>query len=98
VPYRVRLTPEAQDHLEQLEDYISEASSPRIAANYIERLRNALNSLALSPFRGTKREEFGAGLRTTGFEHRITILFAVRNDEVIIVGIFYGGRSFEPAR
>ena len=98
MPFRVILTPEAQDHLQQLEIYIAEASYPQTAANYIERLTDALDTLASAPFQGTRREDLGVGLRTTGFERRITILFAVTGSEVIVVGIFYAGRQLKPAK
>jgi toxin ParE1/3/4 len=35
------------------------------------------------------------GLRTIGFERRITIAFVVAPEAVLIEGIFYGGRDFE---
>jgi len=31
----------------------------------------------------------------TGFERRVTIYFKVMEDQVVILGIAYGGRSFE---
>ena len=37
------------------------------------------------------------GLRTTGFERRVTIAFVVASDTVLIEGIFYGGQDFEAA-
>ncbi len=36
-----------------------------------------------------------AGLRTVGFERRVTITFVVTADTVLIEGIFYGGQDFE---
>jgi hypothetical protein len=36
-----------------------------------------------------------AGLRTVGFERRVTIAFVVTADTVLIEGIFYGGQDFE---
>jgi plasmid stabilization system protein ParE len=42
-----------------------------------------------------RAREFGPGLRTIGFEKRVTILFAVDEDiaRVEILGVFYGGRK-----
>lgn len=35
------------------------------------------------------------GLRTIGFERRITIAFKIEADLILIEGIFYGGQAFE---
>jgi hypothetical protein len=35
------------------------------------------------------------GLRTIGFERRVTVLFMITEDAVVIEGIDYGGRNFE---
>jgi plasmid stabilization system protein ParE len=92
----VAFSPEAQAHLDELGDYIAEASGSQVTAErYIRRLVKACLSLGRSPYRGTRRDDLGAGLRTTGFERRVTILFAVLEEQVWIVGVFYGGRQFE---
>jgi len=53
--------------------------------------------LATFPQRGQLRDDLLPGLRTTGFERRITIAFVVTPDAVLIEGIFYGGQDFEAA-
>jgi hypothetical protein len=45
--------------------------------------------------RGQKRDDLLPGLRTTGFERRVTIAFIVTDNIVLIEGIFYGGQDFE---
>lgn len=35
------------------------------------------------------------GLRTIGYKKRVVIAYAVLNETVAIVGIFYGGRDHE---
>jgi hypothetical protein len=30
-----------------------------------------------------------------GFERRVSIIFEIRGDEVIILGVYYGGREFD---
>jgi toxin ParE1/3/4 len=47
--------------------------------------------------RGQKRDDLLPGLRTIGFERRITIAFVVTADIVLIEGVFYGGQDFEAA-
>jgi toxin ParE1/3/4 len=52
-------------------------------------------SLAHVPERGTKRDDILPGLRTIGFERRVTIAFRFLKTRVEIVTIAYGGRDFE---
>lgn len=46
------------------------------------------------PERGTRRDDLAPGLRTVGFERRVTIAFRVLPDAVEIVAIAYAGRDF----
>jgi len=91
--YSIFLTPEAQAHLDHLEAWIAERSTPKIAWNYIYRLVIAMERLSLIPFVGTRRDDLGAGYRTKGFEGRVTILFRIEGAQVIVIGVFYGGRQ-----
>jgi len=47
------------------------------------------------PERGTRRDDILKGLRTIGFERRVTIAFRVIKSRVEIITVAYGGRSFE---
>jgi plasmid stabilization system protein ParE len=47
------------------------------------------------PLRGASRDDLGPGVRLLGFERRVAIAYAVEDDEVVILGVFYGGRDFE---
>jgi toxin ParE1/3/4 len=91
--YRIILTPEAEADLQQIQTYIAERSFPQNAARYVDRLTDAIERLAVAPFQGTSREDIGPGFRTTGFERREKILYAVRGEQIIIAGIFHGGRQ-----
>jgi toxin ParE1/3/4 len=96
---RVAFSPEAQAHLDELEDYIEKSSGSALTAErYIGRLLKTCHSLRTSPFRGTSRDDMGSGVRTTGFERRVTILFEVQKEQILILGIFYAGRKFEGSR
>jgi len=96
--YAVSFSPEALRQIDALEDYIADSSGSTLSAErYISRLMNSCRSLGQSPYRGTAREDLGSGYRTTGFERRITILFAVIGETVTIAGIYYGGRQHEGA-
>jgi toxin ParE1/3/4 len=85
----------ADQRLTELYDYIADNSSPEIAIGYIRRLREACLALAQFPERGRRRDDILPGLRTVGFERRVTIAFRIRRRRVEIITIAYGGRDFE---
>jgi len=91
--YQVAFSPEAEMQLQELETYLAERFSPANAERYIERVIRACASLSTAPHRGTQRDDVGDGVRTIGFERRATIYFKVLRQQVLILGIFYGGRS-----
>jgi len=91
----VIFTPLAERQIGKLYDYIAERSSEEQAERYIGRIVSACESLATFPKRGTRRDDLLPGLRTIGFERRVTIAFVVTDDLVLIEGIFYGGQDFE---
>ncbi len=91
--YRVILTPEAEDHLQKIHDYIASKGFPDNAVSYVLRLIDHLETIAVAPFQGTSRADIGPHFRTTGFERRATILYAVRGEEVIVAGIYHGGHQ-----
>jgi len=93
----VVFTPEAQDDLLDLYDYIAVRSSTKRALRYIGRIEKTCMSLQTLPERGTLREDLRPGLRVMGFEHRVLIAFRVNPDSVAILRILYGGRKVELA-
>lgn len=93
--HKVRFRPKAQADLFALYDYIAEQSGPLRAGAYIARIEKACMGLATLPRRGTRRDDIVPGLRTIGFERRVTIAFRVLTDVVEIVTVAYAGRDFE---
>lgn len=94
--YQVVFAPEAESQLLALYFQIATASSPQIAADYTSAIVDECESLSTIPDRGTRRDDIRPGLRTFGFRKRVTIAFEVREKTATILGIFYGGQSFEP--
>jgi toxin ParE1/3/4 len=94
--YEVHFLAEAIDDIDALFCYIAEESSYEIADRYLARIERLCLSLETFPLRGTAIAGDLAGLRTMGFEHRVTILFRVGEDRVEILRILYGGRNLEP--
>ena len=92
---RVIYSPEAETQLDALHSYIAAAASPDVATNYVGRIAEKCNSLADFANRGSPRDDFRDGLRTIPFRRRVTIIYAVEETEVVIIGIFYAGQDFE---
>ena len=92
---RVAFTPVAVRQLDQLHAYVSLRAGEAIADGYADRIIAFCRRLRLTPFRGTKRDYLLPGLRSIGFERRVTIVYTVTDDAVMIEGIFYGGRNYE---
>jgi len=95
VAHKVYFRPRAEADLAALYDYIADHAGPEVAGNYLARIEEACMKLAHFPERGTRRPDIMAGLRTIGFERRVTIAFRVLKTRVEIVTIAYAGRDFE---
>ena len=87
-------SPEARDDLLALYDWIASEASPETAMSYIGRIEQFLAGFETAAERGTRRDDIRPGLRTIGFERRLTIAFLVGN-EVTILRVLYAGRDLE---
>jgi plasmid stabilization system protein ParE len=96
VTYTVAFSPKAVTQLEELEDYITQAGSPVIAARYVDAIITYCENLSLFPLRGISREDLLPTLRTTHYRHTTIIAFTVDADTetVSILGVFYGGQDY----
>jgi toxin ParE1/3/4 len=95
VAHKVYFRPKAEADLASLYDYIAARAGTKVADGYLDRIEAACMALAVFPERGTRRPDILPGLRTIGFERRVTIAFRVLKTRVEIVAIAYGGRDFE---
>lgn len=93
--HRVAFSPEAEAQLVALFRHIADAASPDIAARYTEAIVSYCESLREFPHRGTKRDDVRPGLRITHYRKRTVIAFAVDDEHVSILGVFYGGQDYE---
>ena len=80
-----------------LYDWIAERASPDTALGYIDRLENYIRGLEYASEHGTLHNDIREGLRSIGFERRVTIAFNVTAQEVIVLGLFYGGQNWQEA-
>jgi toxin ParE1/3/4 len=94
---RVIFTSRAERHIETPYDYIAERDGEVRAEAYITRIAAFCLSLPTFPLRGNQRDDLLPGLRTIGFERRVTIAFVLTDEAVLIEGIFHGGRDVEGA-
>ena len=95
--HKVYFRPQAEADLISLYEYIASQSSVTVAGAYLDGIEAACVELAAFPERGTRRDDVLPGLRTIGFERRVTIAFRALKARVEIVTIAYGGRDFENA-
>jgi toxin ParE1/3/4 len=93
----VGFSPDADRDMRRLYDYIAERGGEDRALGYISRIETACRSLDTLPERGTLRDNLLPGLRTIGFEQRVTIAFQVQVDRVTILRVLYGGRDIAKA-
>lgn len=91
--YEVHFFAEAVADLDSLFCYIAERSGNEVADGYLKRIEGFCRALETFPRRGTEIPGRIDGLRTMGFERRVTILFRVGKARVEILRILYGGRN-----
>lgn len=91
----VVLAPEAANDLNELYDWVAAQASHQVAMGYIERVEAFCRRLSVGSERGQLRSDVRPGLRTTGFERRLTIAFTVDEETVTVLRVFTAGRNWE---
>ena len=89
---RVIYASDAAADLEAIYDRIAQASGPVVAARYEQRIREFCDAIGAE--RGSLRADIRPNLRVIGFERRVSVAFAVEDDRVVILRLFYGGRDW----
>lgn len=87
--------PDAADDLDWIYATIAAAADPVTAYRYEERIRRFCERLETASERGARRDDIRPGLRVAGFERRVAVAFAVEDDCVRILRVFYGGVDWE---
>ncbi|MBV8848482.1 MAG: type II toxin-antitoxin system RelE/ParE family toxin [Methylobacteriaceae bacterium] len=93
MPSRVLFSDAAQIDLDNLFEWLAERAGVEIRARLYPANQTEMYCAAALPERGTRRDEILPGLRTIGFERRVTIAFMVEDGNVIILAVAYGGRQ-----
>ncbi|MDO5504452.1 MAG: type II toxin-antitoxin system RelE/ParE family toxin [Actinomycetia bacterium] len=98
---RIYYTPEAEQQLDHLDDWIAHASSPQTAQRFICAILDHIEKLRTFPLAGRSRDDIRVGLRTSTFRKRTVIAYCVdgpADDPVItVIGVFHGGQDWEYA-
>ncbi len=94
-PLKMVFSPEAEDHLIQLFNFIASNASPSIAHAYTSAIVERCEHLGDMPLQGIARDDIRPGLRTAFFRRRVVIAYAVDEARVTILAIFYGGQDYE---
>lgn len=90
---RVSILETAAQDLDDIADWLADAVSERKAADFIQRIRRRVDSLAYASERGTLRKQ-APNLRVIGLMRYVDIAFVVDGDMVVVHRFFYRGRNF----
>lgn len=97
---RVVYTPEAEQQLDRLDDWISDKASPATAGEFVRAVMDHCEEILVFPLAGRDRD-VRPGMRTTTFWKRTVVAYAVdeSEDEVVVsvLGVFSGGQDWESA-
>ena len=93
----VVFAPEAQADLLGIYDWLAEAANLETAYRFVMRAERYCEGLSHASERGQSRNDIRPGLRVVGFERRLTIAFAVAEERVTILRVFYRGRNWHEA-
>jgi toxin ParE1/3/4 len=91
----VEMSAEALGDLRTLYDTVASGSSFNTAQRYTDRIMEFCERFDVASERGTRRDDVRPGLRTVGFERRVTIAFMVGDDRVTSLRTSYGGADRE---
>lgn len=98
--YEIRLTPQAQNDLRGIFEYIAfTLQSPQNAAGQLDRLEGSIDSLEQMPerFRVYDKEPWRSrNLRIMPVDHYLVFYIPNREEETVtIVRVMYGGRDID---
>jgi toxin ParE1/3/4 len=98
---RINYTPEAQQQLNALDDWITEKASPDVAQRFVSAILDCIDTILVFPRAGRARDDVRPGMRTTTFKQRTLIAYDVDESSgelvVNVLGVFHGGQDWEAA-
>jgi len=98
---RIDFTPEAQEQLNALDDWITEKASRDVAQRFVSAILDCIDGILVLPRAGRARDDIRPGMRTTTFKKRTLIAYEVDESSgdlvVNVLGVFHGGQDWEAA-
>lgn len=92
---RVTYGPRAEADFERIFKHLSDLASPYAALAVVERIEATISRLNLAAERGTRRDDLIEGLRIVPLGDRAVCAIRVRETDVLVVRVFYGGEDWE---
>ncbi|OWJ76642.1 type II toxin-antitoxin system RelE/ParE family toxin [Haematobacter genomosp. 1] len=94
--YRIRFHPSVADDLDWISEWISDYAGVSSAATKLDEIEAMIRSLALTPHKGSRRNEIAPGLRAIPAGRKGIVVFSVDDDlrEVYIYAVSYGGADW----
>jgi toxin ParE1/3/4 len=74
---RINYTPEAQQQLNALDDWITEKASRDVAQRFVSAILGCIDGILVFPRGGRARDDVRPGMRTTTFKKRTLIAYEV---------------------
>lgn len=90
--YKVSFSALAEEDVIGIYEFIAK-DSPSRALSFIRRLREQCETLKTMAARGPQRESLGPGVRIMVFERRVTAAYHIKNEQVVILRLFYAGQN-----
>jgi plasmid stabilization system protein ParE len=98
---RINYTPEAEQQLQDLDNWITEAASAEIARRFVSAIMDHIDGILVFPLVGRARDDVRPGMRSTTFKKKTLVAYALdeSSDELVvnILGVFHGGQDWEAA-
>ncbi len=98
---RINYSPEAEQQLNELDDWITKAASAEIARRFVSAILDHLDGILVFPLAGRARDDVRPGMRTSTFKKKTLVAYEVDESSgdlvVNILGVFHGGQDWEAA-
>ncbi|MCY7396838.1 MAG: type II toxin-antitoxin system RelE/ParE family toxin [Nocardioides sp.] len=98
---RINYTPEPEQQLQDLDDWITKAASAEIAQQFVSAILDHIDGILVFPLAGRARDDVRPGMRTTTFRKRTLVAYEVdeASGELVvnILGVLHGGQDWESA-
>jgi len=98
---RIHYTPEAEQQLDDLDEWITKKASADTSSRFVRAIIDHIDGILAFPLAGRARDDIRPGMRTTTFRKRTLVAYEVNDsaDEVVVnvLGVFHGGQDWAAA-